>query len=68
MAGYRGLIVITTTGGAAITGSYSGVNLWANTLSDLPSGLTVYSHGGSNTVSGSLADLPSGLTYYNHSG
>jgi trimeric autotransporter adhesin len=68
MAGYRGLIVITTTGGAAITGSYSATNLWANTLSDLPSALTVYSHGGSNTVSGTLADLPSGLTYYNHSG
>jgi hypothetical protein len=68
MAGYRGLIVITTTGGAAITRSDSGTNLWANTLSDLPSGLTSYSHSGSNTVSGSLADLPSGVTLYSHYG
>jgi hypothetical protein len=68
MAGYRGLIVITTTGGAAITRSDSGTNLWANTLSDLPSGLTYYADYGNNTVSGSLADLPSGLTYYGHYG
>jgi hypothetical protein len=68
MAGYRGLIVITTTGGAAITRSDSGTNLWANTLSDLPAGLAHYNHHGSNTVSGSLADLPAGLTLYAHSG
>ena len=68
MAGYRGLIVITTTGGAAITQTNSATNLWANTLSEIPSGLTVYSHSGSNTVSGYIADLPAGLTYYNHSG
>ena len=64
MAGYRGLIVITTTGGAAITQTNSATNLWANTLSDLPSGLTFYSHGGSSTASGSLSDLPSGMTHY----
>jgi hypothetical protein len=68
MAGYRGLIVITTTGGAAITRSDSGTNLWANTLSDLPSGVTLYAHSGNNTVSGSLADLPSGVTFYSHYG
>jgi hypothetical protein len=62
MTAYRGLIVLTSVGGAGFTGVASTTNALADTLATIPPSATFLVTVGGNTITGNLSSLPSGMT------